>query len=249
MAERRMLTKRITDDDNFLTLSASAQALYLHLLMSADDDGFSNQVSVSMFKGHASTADLEALINKGYVFRFECGVVVIAHWRMHNYIRKDTYSETVYTSLKDQLRLEGNVYVNDTYTDRRRLVDDTLTGRGRVVDGSLTQDRIGKDRLGKDKEIEAQAPIKRFRKPSVDEVRAYCAERGNGIDAQKFVDYYESNGWRVGGKSPMKDWRASVRQWERYEQERQAKPSNKFVAGVIASDYDMSALEAQIVAN
>ena len=66
MAEGRMLTKRITDDDNFLTLSASAQALYLHLLMSADDDGFSNQVAVSMFKGHASTADLEALINKGY---------------------------------------------------------------------------------------------------------------------------------------------------------------------------------------
>ena len=55
---------------------------------------------------------------------------------------------------------------------------------------------------------------KRFVKPTVEEVRAYCLERGNSVDPQKFVDYYESNGWRV-GKNPMKDWRAAVRTWER----------------------------------
>ena len=51
-------------------------------------------------------------------------------------------------------------------------------------------------------------------KPDVEEVRAYCLERGNRVDAQKFVDYYESNGWRV-GRNPMKDWKAAVRTWER----------------------------------
>ena len=51
-------------------------------------------------------------------------------------------------------------------------------------------------------------------KPDVEEVRAYCVERGNRVDAQKFVDYYESNGWRV-GRNPMKDWKAAVRTWER----------------------------------
>ena len=55
---------------------------------------------------------------------------------------------------------------------------------------------------------------KRFTKPTLAEVQAYCAERGNTVDAQKFVDYYEANGWRV-GKNPMKDWRAAVRTWER----------------------------------
>jgi hypothetical protein len=55
---------------------------------------------------------------------------------------------------------------------------------------------------------------KRFVKPSVDEVREYCLSRGNGIDAQTFVDFYESKGWLV-GKSPMKDWKAAVRTWEK----------------------------------
>ena len=53
----------------------------------------------------------------------------------------------------------------------------------------------------------------RFQKPSLDDVQAYCTERGCGVDAQRFVDFYESKGWMV-GKSPMKDWRASVRLWE-----------------------------------
>ena len=53
----------------------------------------------------------------------------------------------------------------------------------------------------------------RFRKPTLDEVRAYCLERGNNVNAQKFINYYESIGWKV-GKNPMKDWKAAVRTWE-----------------------------------
>ena len=55
---------------------------------------------------------------------------------------------------------------------------------------------------------------KRFIKPSLDEVRSYCQERHNNVDAERFIDYYESNGWKV-GKNPMKDWKAAVRTWER----------------------------------
>ena len=55
---------------------------------------------------------------------------------------------------------------------------------------------------------------RRFHPPTVDEVRAYCQERGNRVDPQRFVDHYTSNGWRVGGKSSMKDWKAAVRNWE-----------------------------------
>ena len=54
----------------------------------------------------------------------------------------------------------------------------------------------------------------RFIPPSIEEVKAYCQEHHNGIDAARFVDYYTSNGWRV-GKQPMKDWKAAVRNWER----------------------------------
>lgn len=72
-------------------------------------------------------------------------------------------------------------------------------------------------RLDKDediKESKQKKSARRFVKPSVDEIRAYCEERNNGVDAERFFDYYESRGWYV-GKSHMKDWKASVRTWER----------------------------------
>lgn len=57
-----------------------------------------------------------------------------------------------------------------------------------------------------------------FVKPTVEEIADYCAERGNGIDARHFYDYYESNGWKV-GRNPMRDWKATVRNWEQREKQ------------------------------
>ena len=108
MAERRMFTKKVTDDDNFMALSSSAQALYLHLSMSADDDGFSNQVSISMFKAHASVQDLQALLEKRYIYQFENGVIVIKHWRMANALRKDRYTPTAFQEELARLDLKEN---------------------------------------------------------------------------------------------------------------------------------------------
>lgn len=67
---------------------------------------------------------------------------------------------------------------------------------------------------------------KRFDKPSVSDIDAYCKERGNSVDPHAFFDYYESNGWRV-GKNPMQDWKASVRYWERNEGKFSGKPAPK----------------------
>jgi len=108
MAERRMFTKKITDDDNFISLSASAQALYFHLNTCADDDGFNNQVSLAMFKAHASVDDLKVLLAKNYVIRFESGVIVIKHWRMHNTLRKDRYTPTAFQNELKQLGIKDN---------------------------------------------------------------------------------------------------------------------------------------------
>lgn len=67
----------------------------------------------------------------------------------------------------------------------------------------------------KDKDIvKAKAKVKRFVKPTIEEVADYCNERNNSVDAEKFYDYYSSNGWKV-GKNAMKDWKASVRTWEK----------------------------------
>ena len=108
MGERRMLTRKVTDDDHFMSLSSSAQALYLHLSMSADDDGFCNQVALCMFKAHASVGDLEALLSLRYLYQFESGVIVIKHWRMANALRKDRYTPTVWQKEFSMLRLKDN---------------------------------------------------------------------------------------------------------------------------------------------
>ena len=139
MAERRMFTKKVTDDDNFMSLSSSAQALYLHLSMGADDDGFCNQVSISMYKAHASVQDLEALLEKRYIYQFENGVIVIKHWRMANALRKDRYTPTAFQEELAQLDLKDN----GSYT--------RLPSGCQVVADCLPQDRIGKDRIDKDR--------------------------------------------------------------------------------------------------
>lgn len=137
MAERRMFTKKVTDDDNFMALSSSAQALYLHLAMSADDDGFCNQASISMFKAHASVQDLQALLEKRYIYQFENGVIVIKHWRMANALRKDRYTPTNFQEELAQLDIKDN----GAYS--------WLPSGCQVVAKRLPQDRIGKDRIGK----------------------------------------------------------------------------------------------------
>ena len=62
--------------------------------------------------------------------------------------------------------------------------------------------------------MEESKPLKRFTAPTIEEVKEYCSERKNGVDAERFVNYYTANGWKV-GKNPMKDWKAAVRTWER----------------------------------
>lgn len=103
-----MFTKKITDSDAFIEMSSAAQALYFHLNQGADDDGFNNQVQMAMWKAHASIDDLKVLLAKNYIIRFESGVIVIKHWRMHNTLRKDRYTPTNFQEELKQLGLKDN---------------------------------------------------------------------------------------------------------------------------------------------
>jgi hypothetical protein len=206
MAERRMFAKTIIDSDAFIDMPATARLLYYDLAMRADDDGFVNSPKKIMAFVGAKMDDLNILALRKFIIPFDNGVVVIKHWRIHNYIRKDTYNETSYKEQKALLEFdENNAY---------RLIDES---RQRVVDGSSTQDSIGKDRLIKEntlKSIKEKTETTRFKPPTVDEVRAYCSERKNNVDAETFVDFYTAKGWKV-GNNPMKDWKAAVRTWEK----------------------------------
>lgn len=221
MAERRMFSKRIIDSDAFLDMPLSTQALYFHLSMRADDDGFvSNPRRIRTMVG-ASEDDLKLLIAKRFLLTFESGVVVIKHWRIHNYINPDRYTPTTYVEEKATLALDDKKAYTECLHD---VVHDVV----KIGDKMCTQVRLGKviDRKGKDKEsIEGgqAASRSKFVKPSVEEIAAYCAERNNDIDPQQFFDFYESKGWKVGNQS-MKDWKAAVRTWERREKPKKVLP-------------------------
>ena len=123
MAQKRMYTKEITDSDAFTEMSSAAQALYFHLNQCADDDGFNNQIQIAMHKAHASIDDLKILMAKNFVIRFECGVIVIKHWRLHNTIRKDRYKPT---NFQEELRQLG-IKENGSYTLGCQVVATWLT--------------------------------------------------------------------------------------------------------------------------
>lgn len=216
MAERRMFSKKVTDSDAFIEMSSAAQALYFHLNQGADDDGFNNQIQIAMLKAHASTDDLKILMAKNFVIRFECGVIVIKHWRMHNTLRKDRYTPTNFQEELRQLGLKDN----GSYTLGCQVVANGLpSGCHSIGKDRLVEDSVGEGSVVEENEDSATPPptrSKRFVPPSVDEVREYCQERGNSVDPQRFVDYYSSNGWMV-GKTKMKDWKAAVRTWEQRE--------------------------------
>lgn len=109
MAERRMMSKKIIDTDNFLDMPQSTQCLYFHLLLRADDDGFIQSPKSIMRITGCKDDDLKLLVAKGFVIGFETGVIVIRHWRIHNYVQSDRYSKSELPEAK-QVELKNKVY-------------------------------------------------------------------------------------------------------------------------------------------
>ena len=205
MAQKRMFDKSVVSTDDFLEMPISTQNLYFHLSMNADDDGFVDKCKAIMKMCGASEDDMKVLIMKYYVIPFESGVIVIRHWKLNNFLRKDRHNATIYQEELSQLCVDSkNVY---------QLEENGQPNNGQP---SYGQPRLDKNRIEK-KEIENNklfSKERKFVKPTVEEVEQYCLERKNNIDPRQFVDFYESKGWKVGNQ-PMKDWKACVRTWEK----------------------------------
>lgn len=121
MAKKRMISLQIVDSDDFLEMPLSAQALYLHLLFRADDEGFTNGVKKIMRMIGCREDDLKILIVKRFVLTFQSGVVVIKHWLIHNNIRTDRIIPTVHIEEKGQLLLnevKGYTEVSKEVSDK-----------------------------------------------------------------------------------------------------------------------------------
>lgn len=215
MANRRMFSLSVVDTDHFLDMPATARLLFYDLGMRADDDGFlQNAQRIARTTG-AGKDDLSLLVAKGYVIPFESGVYVIRHWGVNNQIRRDRHHGTMCVAEKALLKITPSgeyAFADDSDTQMR------LPSGCQVVAELETEDRLVKDRVNS---VVANAPpakkSKRFIPPAVEEVAVYCEERHNGIDAQAFVDHYAASGW-MRGKTPIRDWKACVRTWERNSQ-------------------------------
>ena len=149
-----MFAKSIIDSDMFLDMPATAQLLYFQLAIRADDDGFINNPKRIMRDVRCSDDDMKLLAAKKYVIPFESGVVVITHWRIHNYIRRDRYTATTCIEEKKMLNLgdngmyelSGQPVVNHMTTSGQPPVNQRSTNG--IPSGSIGKVRLGKDSLG-----------------------------------------------------------------------------------------------------
>lgn len=212
MAERRMFTLQIVDSDAFQDMPLSAQALYFHLGMKADDDGFlGNPKRVQRMIG-ASDDDMKLLLMKNFVYLFDTGICVIKHWKMHNYIQKDRYKPTAYELEKSMLELKQN----KAYT----VKNTSCIQNGYILDTTCTP-RLGKDRLGKVSIVEDSkrhlnninnACVSPF--PDVEEQLQKQEQEQTDMYNSSLIDLYEQGFGRPLSQREVQ----TIRQWtEEYE--------------------------------
>ena len=261
MAERRMFAKTIIDSDAFLDMPLSTQSLYFHLSMRADDDGFINNPKKIQRMIGASEDDLKLLIAKNFIIPFESGIVVIKHWKIHNYIRNDRYKETVYQEEKSLLDTKDNkAYTfgipNDNQTD--------------------TQVRLGKDSIGKisiDKDnmadsVEPEQPKPKKNKPVKHKYGEYNNVLLTDEELEKLKTEYSDYQERIErlssyvastGKS-YKSHYATIRNWARKDAEKQKPTRQEIVPSwmknkkpgfndFMKNDYDIDELERELLSN
>ena len=136
-----MFAKTIIDSDAFLDMPLSAQSLYFHLSMRGDDDGFINNPKKIQRMIGASDDDLKLLVVKRFILPFDSGVVVIKHWKIHNYIQKDRYKPTIHQEEKSQLYIKENGVYTDCIQHGNSLETRVSIGKDSVGEVSVGKGR------------------------------------------------------------------------------------------------------------
>lgn len=169
MGSHRMFTNDITDSDLFIEMPLSAQALYFHLGLHADDEGFLSSPKRILRAVGCNEDDLKLLIAKGFVICFDSGIIVITHWNLHNNIRKDRKKNTLFESEKALLSLKNGVYSE---------IDNQMTTICQPsVNQMSAQDKISKDKLSKDNIIDTLST---------------CVDGSNAFDYQSVINSFNS---------------------------------------------------------
>lgn len=236
MAQKRMFSLQVVDTDRFLDMPTSTQALYFHLGMHGDDDGFVSSPKRIAAMAGCNEDDMTLLVAKGFIIPFASGVVVVTDWLVNNTLKNDRYHPTIHQLEKAQLSLGcANQYVLGDAPVPSCLPSGTMMVPDRFQSGSKLepQPNLTKPNVTKQRKKAAKPPQAHFIPPTLEEVQAYCEERQNGIDPEHFMDYYTANGWVQGRGKPLKDWKAAVRNWEHQQRQQAGKKENDIYGSAI----------------
>lgn len=238
MADKRMFTQKIVDSDQFLDMPLSTQALYFHLNMRADDDGFINNPKRIMRTVGASEDDLKVLLAKRFVIGFETGVIVIKHWRMHNTLKKDRYNPTQYQEELAMLDVKDN----KAYTERPygAVLEPAWNQSGTklepqysVVEISRVEERLVEDSIEAAPEP-APAKVKRHKYGEYDNV-LLSDEEFHKLQAEFPQDWKARidrlSGYIASHGKSYKNHLATIRNWARKDKEQAVQSGTGFETG------------------
>lgn len=237
MAERRMFAKTIIDSDAFLDMPMSAQCLYFHLAMRADDDGFLNNPKRIQRVIGASDDDLRILLLKKFLIAFENGVVVIKHWRIHNYIQKDRYKPTVYQEEKSMLDLKKN----GAYTECVQIGDTGKVSIGKVSIGKNNNTYWSNDAPNESTDFDIfwshypRKVAKAAARKAFDKVNVPVNVLVDAVEAQKL-----SSQWKRGYIPNPTTWLNQGRWEDQYESAKEVETSNPFLRSILEDQDDIT---------
>ena len=179
MAQKRMFDKVVTTSDDFLELSAEAQCLYFHMGMLADDDGLSKNYRSYMKLVGATNEDLQSLIEKSFIYKFDSDVIAIKHWKINNTVRNDRYRPTIFQNEFSRLDIaDNNEYI---------MLDTNGIPDGNQIDTKNSIDKNSKDKISKEKN---SLEKKREEKNNIVEKREdVTILSGNDIVVKDVIDY------------------------------------------------------------
>ncbi len=195
MAQKRMFDKVVTTSDDFLELSAEAQCLYFHMGMLADDDGLSKNYRSYMKLIGATNEDLQSLIDKSFIYKFDSDVIAIKHWKINNTVRNDRYRPTIFQNEFSRLDIaDNNEYI--------------MLDTNGIPDGSQMDTKNSKDKISKEKNS-----LKRKEMNNIVEKREdVTILSGNDVVVKDVIDYLNkkinsSYNWENGKiKSLVNNW-------------------------------------------
>ena len=174
MAQKRMFDKVVTTSDDFLELSAEAQCLYFHMGMLADDDGLSKNYRSYMKLVGATNEDLQSLIDKSFIYKFDSDVIAIKHWKINNTVRNDRYRPTIFQNEFSRLDIaDNNEYI---------MLDTNGIPDGNQMDTKNSIDKISKEKNSLEKKREEKNNI-------VEKREDVTILSGNDFVVKDVIDY------------------------------------------------------------